>query len=295
MSNKVVDVVKDNKNVLIALGGFLVVIYLGTNFTGDTVGVGEFLGLGNNNNNQNDDGNDQNTSNDKVNKYSSPPMYSLVSGIDYQAEVVTNYGTFSIDLYEEDTPSAVNNFVFLAQEEYYNNLTFHLVKQSVIQGGDPAGDGSGGPGYTINDEIDATALGLDNIKVKDASYLRYLYVPSDEFTEPFSPQNLNTYADYTVKSFYEDELGYNYSLDKGTYKFGPYKVAYANGGHDTNGSQFFITTSSFTREDFNGRYTLFGEIVTGKSVIDRIELAPVDDYYRPINDIVIQEINIIKE
>ncbi len=78
----------------------------------------------------------------------------LEDGVDYRAVMETSCGTIEIDLLEEQAPITVNNFVFLAQEGFYDGLTFHRVeKQFVIQGGDPEGTGAGGPGYTFEDEL----------------------------------------------------------------------------------------------------------------------------------------------
>jgi cyclophilin family peptidyl-prolyl cis-trans isomerase len=63
-------------------------------------------------------------------------------------------GTFTMKLFDDDAPCTVNSFVYLARKHFYDGLTFHrIVKDFVIQGGDPAGTGSGGPGYTFNDEL----------------------------------------------------------------------------------------------------------------------------------------------
>ncbi len=71
----------------------------------------------------------------------------------YTATVKTNKGDFQIKLYADQAPNTVNSFVFLAQKGYFDGLTFHRVQANfVIQGGDPKGDGTGGPGYTTADE-----------------------------------------------------------------------------------------------------------------------------------------------
>lgn len=78
----------------------------------------------------------------------------LEDGVDYGAVMETSCGTIQIDLYEEEAPITVNNFVFLSQEGFYDGLTFHRVEpQFVIQGGDPQGTGGGGPGYKFEDEL----------------------------------------------------------------------------------------------------------------------------------------------
>ncbi len=78
----------------------------------------------------------------------------LESGVDYAAILCTGAGAVYIDLFEEFTPITVNNFVFLAQQGYYNNTTFHRVLQDfMVQGGDPTATGAGGPGYQFEDEF----------------------------------------------------------------------------------------------------------------------------------------------
>lgn len=72
----------------------------------------------------------------------------------YTAVVATDVGTFRIRLDAARAPRTVNNFVSLARYHFYDGLTFHrVVPDFVIQGGDPAGDGTGGPGYTFPDEL----------------------------------------------------------------------------------------------------------------------------------------------
>ncbi len=66
----------------------------------------------------------------------------------------TNYGTFEIELYNDLAPKTVKNFTVLAKKGFYNNVVFHrVIDQFMIQGGDPKGNGTGGPGYTIPDEF----------------------------------------------------------------------------------------------------------------------------------------------
>ncbi len=79
----------------------------------------------------------------------------LQDGIDYWAVICTAKGPIYVDLLEEESPMTVNNFVFLAQNDYYNNTTFHRVLPGFMaQGGDPTGTGGGGPGYEFGDETD---------------------------------------------------------------------------------------------------------------------------------------------
>jgi cyclophilin family peptidyl-prolyl cis-trans isomerase len=71
----------------------------------------------------------------------------------YSATISTTAGDMTIDLLPGDAPKTVNNFVFLARDGYYNDVIFHrVIKGFMIQGGDPTGTGSGGPGYKFADE-----------------------------------------------------------------------------------------------------------------------------------------------
>jgi len=73
---------------------------------------------------------------------------------DYMANIVTSMGTIKVDLFEKETPITVNNFVKLAKQGFYNGLIFHrVIPDFMIQGGDPTGTGTGGPGYKFDDEI----------------------------------------------------------------------------------------------------------------------------------------------
>jgi cyclophilin family peptidyl-prolyl cis-trans isomerase len=125
------------------------------------------------------------------------------------AFIETAKGTIEIELSVLDAPQTVQNFVTLARRGYFNGLQFHrVVPNFVIQGGDPRGDGSGGPGYSIRDELN------------DRPYLR------------------------------------------GT-------VGMALSGPDTGGSQFFIMHSPAPHLD--AKYTVFGHVVNGMEVVDKIQ------------------------
>ena len=136
------------------------------------------------------------------------PEYSIDDQAIYRATITTNRGTIVMDLDPQLAPQTVNNFVGLARQGYYDGLTFHrVVPDFVIQDGDPRGDGAGGPGYTIRDELN------------QRPYLR------------------------------------------GT-------VGMALDWADTGGSQFFITHSP--QPHLDGRYTVFGQVVSGMDVVDRL-------------------------
>jgi cyclophilin family peptidyl-prolyl cis-trans isomerase len=129
-------------------------------------------------------------------------------GKNVRAVVTTSKGSFTIELLPEAAPLTVDNFVQLAQRDYYRNVTIHrVVPNFVIQDGDPRGDGNGGPGYQIRCEIN-----------------QVLY-------------------------------------DRAA-------VGMALSGKDTGGSQWFVTHSP--QPHLDGGYTVFGRVVAGMDVVDRI-------------------------
>jgi peptidyl-prolyl cis-trans isomerase B (cyclophilin B) len=72
----------------------------------------------------------------------------------YQAVIETNKGAITLDLFAQQAPKTVNNFVFLARDGFYDGVTFHrVIDNFMIQGGDPDGTGRGGPGYKFADEF----------------------------------------------------------------------------------------------------------------------------------------------
>lgn len=81
------------------------------------------------------------------------PEMTIDTTKQYTATIETSKGTIKAELFAKETPKTVNNFVFLVREKFYDNVKFHrIIKDFMIQTGDPAGDGSGGPGYTFEDE-----------------------------------------------------------------------------------------------------------------------------------------------
>ncbi|MBC8170071.1 MAG: peptidylprolyl isomerase [Anaerolineae bacterium] len=91
---------------------------------------------------------------DPTNREYTEPEQVLEAGVDYRAIFCTDAGPVYLDLFETYAPVTVNSFVFLAQNDYYNNTIFHRVIQDfMVQGGDPTATGSGGPGYQFKDEF----------------------------------------------------------------------------------------------------------------------------------------------
>ncbi|MBI4156074.1 MAG: peptidylprolyl isomerase [Candidatus Zambryskibacteria bacterium] len=151
----------------------------------------------------------------------------------HMVTIETNYGKIVFETYDNDAPKTVENFVTLAGKKFYDGLTFHrVIKGFMIQGGDPKGDGTGGPGYQFADELDPNT----------ASY-------------------------------------------KAGYKKGV--VAMANAGPNTNGSQFFIMTADYPLPN---NYTIFGKIISGQDVVDKIGSVRTGANDKPTSPVVIKTV-----
>ena len=163
------------------------------------------------------------------------------------ATLRTNQGDIVLRLYPDHAPKTVRNFVELAEgsrewtdprtgraskDKLYDGTIFHrVIPGFMIQGGDPLGTGTGGPGYKFADE--------------------------------FHP-----------------DLAFNR----------PYLLAMANAGPGTNGSQFFITTVPTAW--LTAKHTIFGEVVEGSDVVDKISHLRTDARDRPTSDVVIESVEI---
>ena len=92
-------------------------------------------------------------------QWHTPPTMTIDPGKRYTADIVTAKGTIVVQLAPEHAPRSVNNFVFLAREGFYDGVAFHrVIPNFVIQGGDPTGSGSGGPGYQFDCETQGNPL-----------------------------------------------------------------------------------------------------------------------------------------
>tara|TARA_Y100000741_G_scaffold180414_1_gene137156 strand:+ start:1688 stop:3040 length:1353 start_codon:yes stop_codon:yes gene_type:complete len=93
------------------------------------------------------------------NLYLSPPPNALDDGTQYEATIVTSDGSMTFELYAKETPLAVNNFISLSRDGFYDGLTFHRVLEGFMaQGGDPTGIGTGSPGYQFEDEVNPNLI-----------------------------------------------------------------------------------------------------------------------------------------
>lgn len=87
-------------------------------------------------------------------KYDKYPAMTIDPNKKYTATIATSMGDIQVELFAKDAPKTVNNFVFLAKDKFYDNMKFHrVIKDFMIQTGDPHGDGTGGPGYNFEDEL----------------------------------------------------------------------------------------------------------------------------------------------
>jgi peptidyl-prolyl cis-trans isomerase B (cyclophilin B) len=147
------------------------------------------------------------------------------------ATLHTNAGPVSVELFDEDAPKTVENFRKLSQDGFYDGLTFHrVIKEFMIQGGCPEGTGTGGPGYTFEDE------------------------PNEH---------------HVVRG----------------------ALAMANSGPNTNGSQFFVVTAEACPW-LDGKHTVFGQVVGGMDVVDKLEAADTDGQDRPREPQVIERVEL---
>lgn len=89
----------------------------------------------------------------KIKEYDAYPPMTIDPSKTYKVTLKTSKGDIIITMFSKETPKTVNNFVFLAKDGFYNNTIFHrIIEGFMIQGGDPKGNGSGGPGYSFEDE-----------------------------------------------------------------------------------------------------------------------------------------------
>ena len=92
-------------------------------------------------------------------QWDQPPEMQIDPSKNYKVVIETGKGVIELELYPQQAPKTVNNFVFLAQEGFYDGVTFHrVISDFMVQGGDPTGSGRGGPGYRFEDELTENTL-----------------------------------------------------------------------------------------------------------------------------------------
>jgi cyclophilin family peptidyl-prolyl cis-trans isomerase len=222
----------------------------------------------------------------------------------------TTAGDIYIEMFEKDAPQTVANFVELAEGKkeftdaktkqkvkrpFYDGLKFHrVINNFMLQGGCPLGTGTGDPGYKFNDEINAVSLGLDSIKVQDAQYAardaqmyigRKLNLQSQADVQARMAeiqQELAVVAEMNLADLYA-ATGYAYDPSLRSHKAARGALAMANSGPNTNGSQFFINQVDTPWLD--GKHTVFGQVVKGMDVVDKICSAPKNQQDQPTPEI----------
>lgn len=234
--------------------------------------------------------------------------------------IKTTKGDIVVRLYAQEAPKTVENFLGLAEgtkvvvdpktkhkvrKAYYNGLTFHrVIKGFMIQGGCPLGTGEGGPGYKFEDEINADALGLDKLNVLDEQsrphpwlnirsqedfnksvllpLFRAMGITSDEQLAARQEEVNQRVQAMSLKEAYVN-LGYAYDGKLKSHAPKRGCLAMANSGPNTNGSQFFINLVDTPW--LTGKHTVFGEVVKGMEVVDRIGEVPVTNKHLPIDPV----------
>ncbi len=219
--------------------------------------------------------------------------------------ISTSQGEIYLELFPFEAPRNVENFIALAEAEkeftnpdtgeliqarYYNGMRFHrVVPGFVIQAGSPVYNPLGVQVTLLNDEINADALGLDQISAlnPDGSFADVLNIESrsdfheDILTPLYSQRNitdieaalnrqyqvLEALQNLSIKAVYENQ-GYRYDDSRKSRPIERGTVALANSGPDSNGPEFFISLTAAA--SLSGKYTVIGEVVEGQEVMDRI-------------------------
>lgn len=242
------------------------------------------------------------------------------------AVIETSMGTITLELYRHAAPNTVANFISLARGEkeftdadgkpakrpYYDGLLFHrVIPNFMIQGGDIKGNGTGGPGYQFADEINAKALGLDKIKVS-ASPMAMQEVQQVARSEVFKKLNIKSQADLNAKMKQAEALfaaeqakwkdktleelytarGITYLPNLASESNTKGALAMANAGPNTNGSQFFISVVDNTYLD--GKHTVFGRVLAGLDVAEKITKVERDQQDRPKTPVVMKKVTILE-
>lgn len=215
-----------------------------------------------------------------------PFVHKEAFSADRTAIIHTSMGNIELELYGDDAPKTVDNFIKLSEKGYYDNLTWHrVIKGFMIQSGDPKGDGTGGEsadGGTFADEINADYLGLDK-EIVGSTQAVY---------GQLSTEDKPKYASSTVKAYYESK-GYKYDSTLKSHKIEAGSLAMANYGPDTNGSQFFIVTDS-PQPHLDGQHTVFGKVTKGLDVVKAIAAVPVDENDKPTEPVTIKSVQIVE-
>lgn len=233
--------------------------------------------------------------------------------------IKTSHGDIYLELFIEEAPQTVNNFTSLANGQlelkgpngkvirinhnFYDNLIFHrVIKDFMIQGGCPKGNGTGDPGYKFEDEINAEALKLHTVKAFNpengqphpfiagmqwqpfiiGTLCQKLGIKSQEELDKRIPELIQELGKLNLKDCYE-MMGYKYDSKLKSHHPLRGVLAMANSGPNTNGSQFFINLVDTPW--LAGKHTVFGKVVGGMDVVDKIATEEVGKNAKPKKDI----------
>lgn len=241
----------------------------------------------------------------------------------------TSQGNVRLELWPEAAPETVKNFIDLAEgrkafkdpksgeevtKPFYDGLTFHrVIKDFMIQGGCPLGTGTGGPGYQFKDEINAVGLGLDKLDaIREGQTHPWLLIRSqDQFQrsilgpalqkmgikteEEFKARIEEIQKTVNAMSLLDVYTNQGYVFDKSLAPKKPLKgvIAMANSGPNTNGSQFFINVED--THHLTGKHTVFGKVIEGMDVVEKISLLETDASSKPNTPVVIESIRVEKK
>jgi cyclophilin family peptidyl-prolyl cis-trans isomerase len=185
----------------------------------------------------------------------------LVAKNDYL--IKTSQGDITVELYPDAAPNTVSNFEQLASQKFFDGMLWHrVIKDFMIQSGDPSGDGTGGQsasGTDFADEINPQSLGLTSTVISDLVGQGYKY---------------------------------NYALS--SHKMEAGSLAMANRGPNTNASQFFIVTEK-AQTHLDGKHTVFGKVTKGLDIAVAISSVPVDENDKPLDPVYVISITKITE
>lgn len=253
----------------------------------------------------------------------------LENASDPVAVIKTSLGDIYVELFATEAPKTVDNFLGLAEgtkawkdpktgemvkRPFYDGLVFHrVIKDFMLQGGCPLGNGTGDPGYKFADEIDAGALGLDKIKAFENGrphgwlmirsqpefqqkilqpLLREMGIHGKEELEAREADVKKRIDALTIQEAYE-LMGYDYLNDVGAHAPKKGALAMANSGPATNGSQFFINLKD--TEWLSGKHTVFGKVVKGMDIVEKIGEVKTGARDKPLEDVKIISIRRLRD